>query len=64
MCYSAGKNLLSLSSHCSGRHVNASAIILTYSFSEFVDFFFLIHNFFPAYINYASGLPNSKSGVK
>ena len=64
MCYSAGKNLLSVSSHCGGRHVSASAIILTYSLPEFVHFFFLIHNFFPAYINYANVLPNSKSGVK
>ena len=47
VCYStAGKTLLSVSSHCSGRHVSTSAIILMYSLSEFVDFLFLLPNFF------------------
>lgn len=65
MCYSAaGRNLPSVSSHCSGRPVSTSAIILMYSLSEFVDLFLLIHNFFPAYISYADGLPFSKSGIK
>lgn len=65
MCYdSAGKNqifplgavkiLLSVSWR----------LILIYSISVFMDFFFLIYIFFPVCIGHADGLPHSKSGLR
>lgn len=44
--------------------VLASPLILIYSISVFMDFFFLTHIYFPVCISHVDGLPHSKSGLR